>query len=582
MSFWPIHTFQACSFDHSDTPLGGGNLGQRYGAPAGRASLWAGAVTFGPMTSPASFWARRRTQWAVAGAVAALCAALPTRNSTADAWAYAAQVRYGHELLLPHHLWHSAAGWAWVHALGALGRHPDALAALKLLNALAAGALLAALGGLLRRVGGAAAPVAAWLLAVGGSFGLLRFATENETYVLPLLASVLASAAWARALDAPAGRARVRLLLLAGTWAAVGALLHQVHFWWWLGLLAGSWWGPPAGRAAAAAAAPAAGGAPWRRALWFGLPAALLWPLAYAAALPAWGLPLTPDALWHFGLHDYYSGTAGHGPLGHGLLLTGIGLVRTLGQVHGYLGPLLRRWPALALVAAGCAALGFYALATARRARRTEPLPVRPTPTGRRAAAVHALIFGLQLAFAAVSDGNAEFMVMLPALAAVVAVGTGGARWPGRAVAAAGGALLAWNLAFGLLPLHFLVFQNTAPLLACLRARPRARLLLADPNLLLNQWYYQTGRPAPPPQVLPAPARLVQRLGGPGPARAWLNAQRQAGHPVYTDLVGNDRPFDRARLTTGAADAALVAGLAAVKMDSAATFFGPYYLSELR
>ncbi len=572
MSFWPIHTFQACSFDHSDTPLGGGKLGQRYGAGAGPASLWGRGVTFGPMTTPA-FWARRRTGWAVAGALAALCAALPTRNSTADAWAYAAQVRYGHELLLPHHLWHSAVGWAWVNGLAALGLHPDALAALKLLNALAAGALLAALGGLLRRVGRPAAPVAAWLLAVGSSFGLLRFATENETYVLPLLASVLASAAWVRAGQGPAGRMRAGLLL-AGTWAALGALLHQVHFWWWLGLLAGSIWGPPAHGPAAKA--------PWRRALWFGLPAAVLWPLAYAAALPAWGLPLTVANLWRFGLHDYYSGTASHGSLGHGLLLTGIGLVRTLVQVHGYLGPLLRRWPALGLVAAGSATLGFYALTQARRAWRTETMPP-PNPTeSRRAAATHALIFALQLGFAAVSDGNAEFMVMLPALAAVVAVGAGGPRLPGRAVAAFGGALLAWNLAFGLLPLHFLVFQNTAPLLACLRTRPQARLLLADPNLLLNQWHYQTGRAAPPPQVLPAPARLVQRLGGLAPARAWLGAQRRAGRPVCTDLVGNNRPFDRARLTANAANSALVAGFSVAKVDSAATFFGPYYLSELR
>ena len=573
MSFWPIHTFQACSFDHSDTPLGGGKPGQRYGAGAGPASLWGGGVTFGPMTTPA-FWARRRTGWAVAGALAALCAALPTRNSTADAWAYAAQVRYGHELLLPHHLWHSAAGWAWVRGLAALGLHPDALAALKLLNALAAGALLAALGGLLRRAGGPATPVAAWLLAVGSSFGLLRFATENETYVLPLLASVLASAAWARAMRGPAGRARPGGLLVAGTWAAVGALLHQVHFWWWLGLLAGSAWGPPP---------PTGPGAetPWRRARWFGLPAAVLWPLAYAAALPAWGLPLTPGALWRFGLHDYYSGTAGHGSLGHGLLLTGIGLGRTLVQLHGYLGPLLRRWPALGLVAAGGAALGFYALRQARQARRTTTAPPSPAQ-GRRTAATHALIFALQLVFAAVSDGNAEFMVMLPALAAVVAVGTGGARLPGRAVAAAAGALLAWNLAFGLLPLHFLVFQNTAPLLAGLRTRPQARLLLADPNLLLNQWHYQTGQASAPPRVLPAPARLVQRLGGLAPARAWLGAQGRAGRPVLTDLVGNARPFDRARLTVGDVNVALVAGFSAVKVDSAATFFGPYYLSELR
>ena len=44
MSFWPIHTFQACSFDHSDTPLGFSSLRQRYGARAGPASVWGPAA----------------------------------------------------------------------------------------------------------------------------------------------------------------------------------------------------------------------------------------------------------------------------------------------------------------------------------------------------------------------------------------------------------------------------------------------------------------------------------------------------------------------------------------------------------
>ena len=82
-------------------------------------------------------WTSRRASAAVVGLLTALCLALPTRNSTADAWAYAAQVRYGHELLLPHHLWHSGVGWAWMQLLRGLGWWPDTLAALKVLNALA-------------------------------------------------------------------------------------------------------------------------------------------------------------------------------------------------------------------------------------------------------------------------------------------------------------------------------------------------------------------------------------------------------------------------------------------------------------
>jgi hypothetical protein len=37
MSFWPIHTFQACSFDHSDTSLNGAaKIGEKVRQPANK------------------------------------------------------------------------------------------------------------------------------------------------------------------------------------------------------------------------------------------------------------------------------------------------------------------------------------------------------------------------------------------------------------------------------------------------------------------------------------------------------------------------------------------------------------------
>ena len=521
---------------------------------------------------------------------------MPTRNSTADAWAYAAQVRYGHELLLPHHLWHSGIGWGWLQFLHGLGLRPDTLAALKGLNALAYGAVLAVLGHLLRRLGGPAAPVAAWLLAVGSCWGLLRFATENETYILPLLAALLASAAWVRATAEPApgtsasganpassGPNPRGRWLLAGAAAALAGLLHQVLVCWWLGLLLGAVWGPKTGplrllrplrplRPAAAA--------------WFALPALLAWPLAYAGALPAWGLPLTPPALLHFVLHDYYTGTAGPPHAANALLLTVINLLRTFGQLHGYLGPLLRRWPALLLVPLAAAGLVAYAGARAlRHQRRVLPLAAsRSAPAPRFLAhvgATHGLIFALQLAFAALANGNAEFMVMLPVLAAVAALSYGPARLlSGAAVAAGGTALLAWNVAFGLLPLHFLSLQNLAPLHRLLAARPQARLLLADANLLLNQHFYRTGQATPPPQVLPGPARLLRR--GPAAALAFVDSVRRAGHPLYTDLGNAPAPLDRARLAYGGGAGNVLRGLPTCPADSGRTFYGWYRVYLVR
>ncbi|MEJ7658679.1 MAG: hypothetical protein WKG07_03165 [Hymenobacter sp.] len=128
--------------------------------------------------------------------------------------------------------------------------------------------------------------------------------------------------------------------------------------------------------------------------------------------------------------------------------------------------------------------------------RRALPPPLAYSPA-HLLARTHALIGGLHLAFAAQAAGNAEFMVMLPALAALALAGGPLAAWPARRVAAVGAALLSWNLAFGLLPARLLDYTGTGP---ALRARvlrqPQAWFLLHDPNLLLNQLQYYTGRPA--------------------------------------------------------------------------------------
>lgn len=538
----------------------------------------------------------RRLEWLVIGLLTGLCLALPTHNSTPDAWYYAACVRHGHELAQPHHLLYSVAGGLWLRLLPGT---PDALAALKALNALAYGGALLVLRDLLRRVGGPAAPVAGWLLVVGSSFGMLRFATENETYMLPLLLSLLASRSWWRArATGAAGR-----WLVAGTWAAGAALLHQIHAGWWLGLLAGT---------AASTLPGAAGMARWRLVLLYGLPA-LLVPLAYAAALPGWGLPFTPAAYWHFVFRDLYAGQAGAAPSGHTLLLTSISLLRTFGQVHGSGLALLRRWPwavgGLALLSAGLLVLAGRLGWAARR--RAAPTVLVPAPTaqpevatpglsafqadkqpadGRLFWRTHLLILGLQLACAIWAEGNAEFMVMVPALLALLLVSRSipdpAPGWVlGPALPWVGASLLVWNLTFGLLPAYALRFSNPAPLLARLRRQPAAWWLLRDPNLVLNQLHYRTGQALGPAQVLPAPVLLMRRLGqSPARFRAWLAGRRAAGQPVYTDALGGPQLLDRARLTQGSDDAqfALLAGYHLVRVDSFPTSFGPVYLTEIR
>ncbi|AMR28940.1 hypothetical protein A0257_18760 [Hymenobacter psoromatis] len=509
---------------------------------------------------------------AVAGLLTALCLALPTANATGDAWYYAACARWSQELWQPHHLLYNAIGWLWLRVVGAAGPAPAGLAALswlQALNALAYGSCLLALGRLLPWAGVARVAVPAWLLLVGSCFGMLRFATENETYIQPLLLALLSSLAWAQSLQNE--KQAWRWLLLAGLLAALACLVHQLMVWWWLGLLLGlrPWRGRPALAAAACYAVPA-----------------LLVPLAYA-----WAAPGGVGGVVRFALHDYLTGNARVELGGKSLLLTAISLVRTVVQVHGNMLPLLRHWPLL-LGGIGIIslALGTYgalgARATWRKPTREPapiPPPIPPLLTQSLAHSIpqslrrtHALIGALHLGFAAQAAGNAEFMVMLPALAAVALAGGWLVAWPPRRVAAAGVALLSWNLAFGLLPAHRLDYTGTGPALrARVLGQPGAWFLLRDPNLLRNQLQYYTGQPDAAPRIM--------GLARPDTAafHQWLVARLAAGDTVYTDALGGYRPFDRAQLTQGDAAARLLAGFSAARVDSFPTFFGPCYLTRL-
>ncbi|UOQ73935.1 hypothetical protein [Hymenobacter cellulosilyticus] len=511
----------------------------------------------------------QNSEFIVIGLLTGLCLWLGTSNSTLDAWYYAACVRHGHELLLPHHLLYNAAGWLWAKALHTVGWELDELAALKLLNALAAGTILLVLRQLLHLVLPADKKVWPWLLLAGASFGVLRFATENEAYVLPVLLSLLGSLAWARY---QLGGLKTRHLVLAGFWAALACLFHQIHFCWWLGLLLGTGY--------------YALKAKLRALLLFALPA-LLVPAAYVAALPYWQQPLTLPALWRFVFHDYYAGTATGSVSGHGLLLSVVNLGRTFVQVHGSTLALLRLYPALWLVVLAFLLLGTYASWQLWRNFR------RPAPVTEPGAAVqpvvrtHLLILGLHLLFAVYSEGNAEFMVMVPALLAVAAAA--GLQWlPARTVATLGLALLGWNLAFGLVPSHYLRFTNTgiqaaSALYRQILLKPTSWFLLDNHNLTLNQLHYRTGQAVAPPNVLPTPTLLVQRPGqSPARFRQWLRTQLRAGHRVFTTGLDGPQLLDRAQLVYGNQNAELLRGFRTQKVDSFPTAFGPYYLTEIR
>lgn len=286
---------------------------------------------------------------------------------TADAYGYAAAMGRG-EYWSPHHLIYQA----WVLTLSKLwlwtGVEPIFL--YSLLNSIAMTlALLAVYGMLPSRI-----DKRWWLVVVAFSFATLRFGTENETYAWPLMFSL-----WGT-LQLLKGRQLLAALLLA-----IAVLFHQIHLFWCLALLLYAWRN---GR--------------WQF-KWFYLGLALS--AAAVVSIYSQIALLEKQALWQYLTHDAQEGLVDFHWGFKSLALSLINLVRSFVQVHASTLALFDSpWVLVFVVAALLIAAGL--LLGLKLKRLSSEMWGRP----------FAWVLVFQMAFAIFSQGNAEFMVMIPAL----------------------------------------------------------------------------------------------------------------------------------------------------------------------
>jgi hypothetical protein len=293
--------------------------------------------------------------------------ALIPHEHTADAYGYAAAMGRG-EWWSPHHLLYQP----WTLALSSLwlwtGLEPILL--YSILNSVAMVlALLAVYVLLPQRI-----DKRWWLIVVAFSFATLRFGTENETYAWPLVFSL-----WGTE----------RLLkgqgLVAALCMAIAVLFHQIHVFWCLALLVYAW-----------------RNGQWQfRWFYWGLLGSALAvlclyrELAMMENLPLWAY-LTHDA--QEGLVDFHWGPKA-------LALSAINLIRSFIQVHASTLALFATPWVLLFVLAGLL-LGVGLLLGMKPKSPSKTIWARP----------YGWVLLFQMAFAVFSQGNAEFMVMIPAL----------------------------------------------------------------------------------------------------------------------------------------------------------------------
>lgn len=458
------------------------------------------------------------TTWAVILLFFTLNLLFPNTNLSVDDYAYAIDIRRGNPLFLPHHLLYNFSGYYWSLFIRGLFPEISILAAMQGLNTTAAVLILIISRTIFLRLGLSAIATAAALLFVGSSYGFWRFALGNETYILPILCSITASYYFLLYVRSSS----TTKIILAGFFSALACLFHQIHVAWWLGLLFGVY----------------ANGKSPKPVILFMIPAIII-PIAYIGAFSLEsGSTLTLFSLTKFILLDFYQGNVDT-PGWITLILTAINLIRTFYQVHGNMlyisgyNPFLAGCAVLALLA-GLIGCTWWALR-----RSTTPKTVSKDRTFQR---THLVIFTLHLTIALLSNGNAEFMAVLPLLAMLIT-----SPWiqkissPLFFLAAS---MFIWNFCWGVYPNHAYRLTPERELLNFIQEHPQDLFIAYDYPLIENMYTY--AYLSPPDNLARAPEGYRYKNLPVSELHKRIQDALDNHHKVFTDCLRRPGTLDRA------------------------------------
>jgi len=465
--------------------------------------------------------------------------------STTDGWGYAADVMNGNLLLRPHHLLYSITGYYWVKLAHVLVPDADVIYLLKLMNTLFASITAFTFFRLLQLMNVDSLRAGLLTIIAGFSWGFLRFSIENETYVIPIWFSISASYFYLKAEYSQ----KSTYLFYSGLLAATACLYHQVMFFWWLAL--------------AIAKVPILKDKSWKPFLLFLSPWVIV-PVTYAVALISEGINLNFSNLMEYVLHDYFTGNASLQLTPTTLLLGFINLFRTFFQIHGYVEFLLSEsliWYIPLIISV--IALIFFAAKLVKHIK-----PIRPS----RFQTIHLTILLMQVAFAFIAGGNAEFMAMVPFLAVISISGfslnTGALNWFAVAITL-------WNLSVGVVPQKVYSSDGSDMVLKSIINNPTEKkvYILSDAAKVINRLEYSKMQK----QIIIKEGSIASQ-----DLNVILDSLLMKGYTVYTDCIDKPKRVSRATLIMGdVLPWNEMTGYKITRTDSVTTLEGKVYLSKV-
>lgn len=392
--------------------------------------------------------------------IVAICFLLPNNNTTIDSWFYAASVKHNYDLFNnSHHLLYNFfayKSWQFLNIFYPL----SALKGLLILNAFAATISLFLFYQIIKLAEYSSKNALILTAFCGASYGFLRFATDAETYILPLMWTLCSAYFYIKS-------DKQVFTVLASIFAVLAVCTHQLQIWWTLALFIHIWFLSKSRLSS-------------RLLFSFTL---LLIPIIYFQAYVMGRYCNISVAAFILG--EYGTGGAGLDVSYKALLLTIVNFFRTFLQVHGQIILLLKKYPVIAIaVIATLIKIVIFLLLKSR-----EIIQIRKRAQPNNIAQLFLLTFIFNLVFACLSSGNAEFMVMLPFMMVAYIVYKYDVITHTRSLLIVL-FMLIWNLFTGILPASFENLTQTDVQAQLYISHPEAYFVFENKPQVENQVCY--------------------------------------------------------------------------------------------
>jgi hypothetical protein len=316
----------------------------------------------------------------------------PTNNSTFDAYTYAGDILYNKDLFNPHHLLYSPFMYIFHKGFFTLFGEIEVLFFTKIINASFSILLFIVLYKIFKTLKISKGEAILLTSLAAFSYNLLRFGTENETYIIPIFFSLFGTYYFLKFTIYQ----RLKYIIATSLYLSIAVLFHQIHIFWLIGVFIGL-----------------SISTKNYKYLFFFILFTVFIPLIYLIVANTLIEDLTFGKFISFILNDYSNGTA---KLEFGIMnfiMIIISIVRSFFQIHPniiylidsnliYIIPIISILTYVSFLAFRI----YFKNKLLRRRKHINKVFFRTI----------LLIMVLQLLFAFISVGNVEFIVMLPIL----------------------------------------------------------------------------------------------------------------------------------------------------------------------